>query len=314
MLGIIASIMTWLFLALFAALCKSLSVIAEKKVLQTEEAEIYTSQISLWLAIFSLPLLYFVQDFNVSLPILLIIYATSIASLVSALAASHVVQKLDISESSALFALSPIFVSTLAIILLKEILSPFQIIGIVVACIGVVILELHQKTPHTHHPLHFHLPNIHISKPVFSMDNKAGLYLLLFICLIFFAFASITDKYLIFHVGVDPILFLLLVQLFILINFLIIDLLFLKRLAKKQFYIHLLKNKSFLVNIVVIIIHRISHTYAVQLIEISILNAVKQVSAVITTIIGGKIFTEKYIIRRAFACVIIVIGIILIII
>lgn len=303
------------FLAILASLFKAIANIAEKQVLTKEDVEIYSSQLSFVLAFISLPLLFFVKNFDLSSTTLLIIYATSIGSIVAALISVWIIKKLDLSESAVLFAASPIFVAVFAIFFLNETLSNLAIIGIVISCLGIFILEYHSPKKEKH-PLGVHgttsaLPEL--PAELAGPKKKPLLFVLLFVSLICFSASAIADRYVIHSRGMDPLLYLLVIQFCILFNFALIDLFINKKMKRKVINPQLFLRKSFWTNIIFILCHRVAHVFALQFMQISILNAVKQIAAVFTTIFGGSIFKEKHILKRSIACVVVVAGVVLVI-
>lgn len=290
--------MTWITLACIAALFKSLATISEKELLVKENSSDYISGISFIIAICSVPLLYFVKDFNISAETLWIVYGLSLISVVDALAIAYVVQKIDISESSALFATTPIIVALFGSIFIGEFFTQSQMLGIVLSSFGLFILEYKRKAVQN--------------------EGKSHLYLILIIGLIFFGLSTVGDRYVIHYRGVDPLLFLLLVQVGISVNMFAFDIIknaFRKPTVAKRKLIDgaLLVQKSFWANVVFIISHRITHMFAVNLVEAGLLNAVKQINAVITTILGGNLFKEKELVRRSLACLVILSGVIMVV-
>ncbi len=298
---------TMVFLALLASFFKSIASIAEKQVLTDEGVEIYSSQLSFVLAFISLPLLFFVKSFDMSNSTLLIIYGTSLCSIVAALTSVWIIKKMEISESAVLFAASPIIIAITAGIFLQERLSPIAIAGILVSCFGIFILEYHNPKSEKHN---LAFP---VSHAIPGPERKAVLYLILCISLVCFSFGSIADRYVIHNIGIDPILYLIIIQFFILFNFALIDLFLSKRMNRKVINPRLFLRTSFWTNVIFILAHRISHMFALQMMQISILNAIKQSSAVFTTLLGGRIFREKHMIKRAVACLAVVCGVILVI-
>jgi len=301
-------------LAFLATLFKSLVSVSEKHVLKNENSSIYASELSLVLAIVSIPLFFFVSNFSIDGKTLTFIYLVSILSFVTSITSAYVMKKLDISESSALFALSPILVATLASIFLKELFSLVQILGIIISCIGVYILERHNFNKDTLNvqPAHA-IPHSYIHPETVSAIHTFGTYKVLVISLIFFSFAVIGDKYIIFHMGTDPLLYLLIIQFFVLLNFAVFDLFSYRTTRRPFFSPQLLLKKSFWANIIFIIGHRVTHVFALQVVPIGILNTIKQLASVITTIVGGTFFSEKHLWRRTIACFFIVVGIVLVI-
>lgn len=308
--------MTWL--AFVAAFFKSLSTLSEKKILQDEDAGVYTSEISFVLAIVSLPLLFFVKNFTFDRFDLLIVYILSVFSIISSVTAAYVIKKLDVSESSILFSMSPIFISFLAVLFLKETLSSIQIAGILLSSFGLFVLEYHSSEPRGATAI----PAIampHSATKILIENNPISsrsyfIYIIFFISLIFFSITTVGDRYVIHTLSKDPILYIVIVQFFVLFNFVILDIFFNKKLKRKIMDPKLLRKKLFWGNILFLTMHRLTHMFAVQAMQISVLNAVKQLAAVMSTIIGGKLFTEKNLIRRTAACLCVVGGVILVLI
>lgn len=306
--------MTWLTLALIAAFLKSMSALSEKEVLTKEDFRIYTSAFSLVIAFLSLPLMFFVGDFNLSSFDVLLIFIASLVSVVSSVTAAYSMQKLDIGESSALFALSPLLVTLLAVAFLHESLAAMQVAGIALSALGVYVLE-HRFSHHLEVNI---LPKSQLALAAknsekISQKKKWLTYALLAVSLVFFSIGSITDRYIIHDQGVNPLLYLVIVQFFLLFNLIIYDLASIKKMRGKIVNPRLFLRFSFWVNIIVIICHRVVHSLAVGMIEISILNAVKQISAVFTTIIGGTFFTEKHRLKRALGCTLITAGVLIVV-
>lgn len=296
--------MTWITLALIASLAKAFANLSEKQILTKEEASVYVSVFSFVIAFLSLPLLFFVEDPHLSIETGLIIFFISTLSVASALTAAYVIQKLDVSESAGLFALSPLFVTIFATIFLRETVAVVQIAGIIISILGVYILE---------HRFNHHLVlGIHGQEKLVLTNHsvkKTLTYVIFIISLILFSICTVADRYIIRERGVDPLLFLVVIQFFIVFNFLAYDMVARKNIKSMIIDPKLFLRLSFWTNIVSIAIHRISHMLAVSLVEISILNAFKQISAVFTTLLAGTFFKEKHQIRRILGCICIVIGV-----
>ncbi len=291
--------MSWLSLALVAALLKSFSSVSEKQVLNKEDAAVYTSAFSFVIAFISLPLLWFVKDTDLTAVDFGIIYIVSIVSVVSSLTAAECIKKLDISESAPLFALSPLLVTFMSVFFLHESINFFQLIGILISVFGVFVLEYHT----------------HRDEDKGQIKNpRAATYFTLFISLIFFSVASVLDRYVVYDRGIDPLYFLFIIQFFILINICIYDITFSKGMRTKIINPKLFLRISFWANLIFIMAHRVVHMFAVQMIGAGVLNTVKQVNVFFTTLIGGTLFTEKHIFQRLIGCACIISGIVLVII
>lgn len=300
--------MTWITLALIASLAKAFANLSEKEILTKEEASVYVSVFSFVIAFLSLPLLFFVEDSHLSLETGLIIFFTSTLSVASALTAAYVIQKLDVSESAGLFALSPLFVTVLATIFLGETLGALQVAGIIITILGVYILE-HRFSHHLVLGIHGHERLMQAA----PSTNRTSTYIVLIISLLLFSTCTVADRYIIHERGVDPLLFLVIIQFFIVFNFLAYDMVARRNIKTMIIDPKLFLRLSFWTNIVSIAIHRISHMLAVGLVEISILNAFKQINAVFTTLLAGTFFKEKHQVRRTLGCICIVIGVVIVV-
>jgi drug/metabolite transporter (DMT)-like permease len=304
--------MTWILLACVAALFKSLATISEKELLIDESPSEYISGISFIIAIFSLPLLYIVKDMSITSESLWFTYGLSILSVVDALAIAYVVKKLDISESGALLATTPIIVALFGTVFINELLTTSQIAGIILSSFGLFILEFKHRNKKGQEID----PTDHIDNGVSHSRKK--LYTILVIGLLVFGLTTIGDRYMIHYRGVDPILFLLIIQVFISLNMFAVDIIrnaFRAPTERRNKLIDpkLLTQKSFWANVVFIIAHRVTHMFATNLVAAGLLNAVKQINAVITTVLGGKLFKEKELFRRTIACLVILLGAVLVI-
>lgn len=197
-------------------------------------------------------------------------------------------------------------------IFLNEKLYIIQVIGITLSCVGIFILEGHKHSAKQES----HLPALtgdisHIEIRHEVPHTKYKVYIVLIAALFFFSANAVMDKYVIDTWNIDPILFLVLIQFFILFNFMALDLLTRKVSHDESFDFTLLRRKSFWSHILFVILHRVVHVVAMSVMSISILHTIKQFSAVLTTVLGGKLFTEKHMIRRTLACLSIVVGVVL---
>lgn len=294
--------MNWLVLALIASVLKAFANISEKEILKKEDATIYASAFSLVIAFASVPLLFFVGPINLSGVSLTTIYITSLISIISSITAAYSIKKLDISESTGLFALSPILVTLFAVVFINESLVPFQILGIALSALGVYVIE-HNFSYHSATGIPINIKDENITK------SKTGTYILLAISVTAFSISTVADRHIVHNLAVSPLLYLVIGQFFLLFNFILFDMALLKTMHKKVIDPKLFLQLSFWVNIILIICHRITHVLALVLVEISVLNAIKQINAVFTAIIGGKLFTEKHILRRTLGCVCIAMGV-----
>lgn len=307
--------MTWITLACIAAFFKAMGTITEKEVLFNKSVHDYISGGSLLVAVFSLPLLYFVKDMSLESDSIVLIFLLSLLSVVSAISLGYVVKKIDISESSSLMSVTPIIVALFGAVFIGELLSTMQVIGILISSIGLFVLEINfKKGKNNRIELN---ENADIEK-IKNNKDRLKMYFILLIGLVGFGFSAIGDRYAIHYVGIDPLLFLVIVQLFIVLNMFVFDIirdvLFGKTNARNKLLdADLFSKKAFWANIVFIMAHRITHMFAINLVAAGLLNAVKQINVVFVTVLGGKLFKEDHLWKKTIACLIIVGGVLMVI-
>jgi drug/metabolite transporter (DMT)-like permease len=195
---------------------------------------------------------------------------------------------------------------------LGEQLNTIQLVGIGISCVGIFILEGHRHhTKQISHDSALSGTLSHIDIPEEKRASKTKVYFVLISALIFFSSNAVLDKYIIEKHAVNPIYLLVLIQLCILLNFIILHVYTRKEKTKSSFDLSLVHQMSFWGHIFFVIVHRVTHVLALREIGVALLHTIKQFSTVLTTILGGKLFTEKHMVRRTIACVCIVTGVVL---
>lgn len=295
--------MQWLSFSLLSAFFKSLSTITEKEILFKEKVVNYTSGILFIISIFSLPLLFFVKKMDLSLSTLYVIFALSLLGMINTLLFTYILKKIDIGESSVIFATTPIIVAIMGIIFIGESLSSIQTLGIIISSLGLFILEFPEKEKH--------------SKVVESGKNsRKKIYFIIIMALVFYGFGAIGDRYAVHYLDTDPILYLLIGQLCTSLFMFAYEILkrFFSRSVKENLIDEkLLLSKVFWLNVVLVILSRLTYILSVGLVSIGLSNAVRQSNVLITTAVGGKLFKEKSVLRRSLAGLVVVLGVVLVV-
>jgi drug/metabolite transporter (DMT)-like permease len=208
-----------------------------------------------------------------------------------------------ISITSPFLAFGPLFTLIFAFIFLGERISWLQGVGIAVLISGAWLLESHTYE-------HIFEPFKHIFK------SKYLRYIL--IALIFYGIGSILDKKILGAsadggLAISTFTYLPLTQFFQAINFVLMMLLFhdgfkgIEQGIKHGW-------KPMLMIGILLVGSRLAYMYALSLpgVLVSLLIPLKRISTLFSTLIGGKIFHEENILRRSLACVIMLIGAVLI--
>src|SRR3989344_874249 len=132
--------MMWLVFALLAAAFQSIVSIFSKKELYKKHAMEFATLNGMYIAAYSIILLFFLQPAN-SWKVLLIIYAISWNLTILMLLRAKAMRHLDLSVYSPLTNISPLFLIIIAYILLGETLNFIQYMGVFLIIVGAYALE-----------------------------------------------------------------------------------------------------------------------------------------------------------------------------
>ena len=294
----------WLIFAILASILASASSILEKKTLFKQHALEFSATLSMYTLLLSIPFWFFADFKALSLTATGLIYLASLLGAIAFLLITKALRHIEISITSPFLVFEPAMVAIFAAILLGEKITGLQILGI-----GVIIIGAYTLTSHEHD--HFLEPFKHIFK------SKYIKYILL--ALIIYALDSILDKKIIGTpgdggLGVGVWTFLALVHFFLALNFAVIMIIFADGFQGINKGI---KTGGWLVFSVAIftIGYRLAQMYAISLpgVMISLVIPIKRLSALFSTVIGGELFHEKYLLRKSIACVVMIIGAVLIV-
>ena len=294
----------WLLFAFLTAILASLANIFQKKTLFRQHALEFSATLSIYILILTIPIWFFADFKSLSLTVIGYIYLGSLLGALGLLLVSKALRHIEISLITPFLVFEPAMVAIFAAILLGEKITWLQIAGI-----GVLIIGSYVLTSHEHD--HFFEPFKHIFK------SKYIKFILL--ALVFYALDSIVDKKVVGTpadggFGVSVWTFLALINFFVALNYIIIMIIFsdgFEGIGKG------LKTGGWLVFVVALfsVGYKLSQMYAISLpgVLISLIVPIKSLSSLFSTIIGGELFHEKYVLRKSLACAIMIIGAILIV-
>lgn len=290
--------MQWIFLAIIAAICTGTQHVFSKKVLNKEHALEFVTTTTIIAAALSFIVFYNDFNFNFSGNLWILIYVKSTIISVGWLFIMKAFRHADISIVAPLSNITPLFLIILSSVFLGEVLSINQFFGVGMMIIGTYILQLDHKPKSLLEPFTF-------------LKNKYSLYVL--IASSAFAVTATIDKFLIKTVNYQTMTFLLL--FFLAVNYFIA--LSYKYNGWKDIRFALKEGKFllFLVSIL-LVASNIAFFAAISIPSafVSLVLPIKRSSTLVATIFGGELFHEKNVFRRAVACIIIILGVILIII
>lgn len=287
----------WLSFAIISVILLSTSSILEKKALVKEHALEFSAYLSFYCLLISLPFYFIFNDGHVlELVPLLIIALTAIIGGVAFLLVVRSIRHMEISEVSPIIAIGPAIAAILGFIFLREYLDVLQVTGLVIIIFGIYILELKN-----------------IRNPFSPFQNILSNKYIHFILIaqLLYGITDVLCKAMLSKYHVNPELYLFYYQLFLALFY------FVLLQVKQNKFEHVAKTSKQQILLIIIIAiltlgYRITHLYTISLISIGIAIAIHRSSTLITTIAGGKLYKEGRILQKAFAAIIVIVGIVLV--
>lgn len=290
--------MSWILLAFTAAILEGLASVYEKKTLFKEHAMQFSAVLAIFTALITLPVL-LKPDFSHigPLPAALIVAGSILASL-GFLFATKGVRHTEISVSSPLFMLSPGITALLAFLLLGESLKPLQIFGILLLVAGGYVLEMKRGQS-----IRSNLKEITGAKYIHYI----------FIALLIFGTTAIFDRLVLGYYRLDPKTYLALIQICIAINFIIMMQIFHGGLKDIWSGIRSY-GLSVLVIALMAVAYRFAQSTATSMAYVGLVISIKRTSSFFSTLIGGEMFKEENLGQKAAACLVMLLGLIMLVI
>lgn len=289
--------MTWFVLALISALLSAFAAITQKKVLFNLGALEFSFWLSIANLLFSIPFFFFIDYETINTLNLSILFAKSAIGVAAFLCVMISLKNLEISNALPLLALTPGFVAVFAFLILGESLKSVEIIGLALLIVGTFILE-------SKNIKEFVLP--------FNVFLKSKYHRFVILALLLFTASSIMDKLLLIKLNLTPISITAFQHIYFAILFSIIYLFFQRKEEKSPISIKK-DNIGWIALISILTIgYRYTQIVAVSLASVALVLAIKRTSVFWATIIGGKLFHDKDLLKRSIAAILILIGAILI--
>jgi drug/metabolite transporter (DMT)-like permease len=289
--------MEWFILVLFCALFFGTRQVITKKVLFFEHATEYLTVTCLLAFLFSL---FFLPKMVFDLPakVWLLMYLKSLLLTVGWLLGAKALRHLEISFVAPLTNMTPIFLLIWGFFFLHEVPSALQYAGVALLIFGAYWLQTDHHLSSLIHPFKI-------------FKNKFAVFM--FIAIFFYSICAVLDK--IILRTADPYTFLSFTYLTLSAHYLLIQ--FFKYNGLKDIKHAFIKGKHLIFIIALLLLFADIFYYMAVAIPgamISLIIPVKRTSTLIATIIGGRIFHDHDLIYRIIACVIMVIGVILVVI
>lgn len=289
--------MMWYLFALLSAFFGALAMIFKKKTLFKEHATEFEAILKIFELILTAFLIPFIGiSIGISHKTLIFIYLLSVAAAATNIMSSKAFRHMEISRVVPLYNLSPLFVLILAFILLKEKISSMHLLGVLVIIVGMYILEADHSIRD-------------ISAPFKKLIHSR--YMIIFITAIAISsFGTIGEKFIISKT--NPVALLLFIYLFTAFNLTVYHTVMydgfdglvkgIKKSGKNIFFVAIFS-----------VLCSLAWFYAISLSLVSLVLPLQKTSTLIATVGGGKLFKEKHLMQKAVACIIMIIGCLLVI-
>jgi drug/metabolite transporter (DMT)-like permease len=289
--------MTWFAVALISALLSAFAAITQKKVLFNLGALEFSFLLSIANLVFSIPFFFFIDYNTINILNLSILLAKSVIGVAAFLCVMIALKNLEISNALPLLALTPGFVAVFAFLLLGESLKTVEVIGLMFLIVGTFILESKNFKE-------FVFP--------FNVFLKSKYHRYIILALFLFTASSILDKLLLIKLNLSPISLTAFQHIYFAIIFSLVYLIFKRK--EEVSSVNIKKdNLGWIALISILTIgYRYTQIVAVSLASVALVLAIKRTSVFWATVIGGKLFNDKDLLKRSIAAILILVGAILI--
>ncbi|MFZ1730308.1 MAG: EamA family transporter [Bacteroidota bacterium] len=283
--------MNWFALAFASALLSAAASITEKKALLGMRALDFSVLLALLNALLALPLFYFVDFSAVSGEALLVLGAKNLLGSLAFLCVMMAIRNLELSGALPIMVLTPGLVALAAFVFLGESLSAAAIGGIGLLMTGTYVLEM--KSGDAMAPLRvFFASRSHY--PILA-------------ALLLFSATSVLDRLLLTDLKLHPVPMMAFQQLFTGGYFLLFALIARRSIGELR---GAAKGSGRWILLVAVLTfgYRFAQIEAVALAPVALVLAVKRFSVFIGAMIGGRLFHESHLLRKALAIIILLIG------
>ncbi len=289
--------MPWYFYAFLTALLVGLVGAVEKKVLERVHSLSFSSSYAVVNFVLSLPLLFFINFRNIDQHALILMVSTAALSAMALRLVAKGLRHLELSTAAPLMALNPGAAALVGFAFLGEEIRTEKILGIALMVVGSYVLAVHPKI------------GIYRSLKKF-FRSKYVIFLLLSVLL--YALSASIDRTLMSQMKLEPLAFIFFVNLFSAFFLMLGSVGWGRGIRGINEALHADGDK-----IVVLSLFTIAGTFfelkALSLAFVGLVSTVKRTSTFFDTLIGGEMFHEDKLVRKAVASVIIILGSLLVI-
>jgi drug/metabolite transporter (DMT)-like permease len=284
--------MAWLFFALLAAAAVTTESIADKGVLRRENPTLFVALVMILTGLIALPFIWIVDWSKITLPAFAWIVLTTGIISTAFLCWAKSMKKLELSVMAPMTVVTPGIVAVLATMLLNENLNRMQVWGIVLLILGGYCLQLKRGEDWFY--------------PIQRVRQSRDLHFL-YAAIFLYPIASIMARFTFTRLHIEPYDYLVLVRIIAATGFALY--LHFRLGGIQKLFTHVPKHKGILFWIASLdmlasgaIGMALAGAYAAKAL------AIQRLSAIFTTIVGGELYHENHLVKKAIACAVMVFG------
>lgn len=289
--------MNWLIFAFIAAILTAASAITQKRVLLKEHAMEFSATLAIMTMVISAPLFLIIDYARLEFFPMMILFFGSILGAFAFLLIAKSLRHMDVSSASPLLVIGPVFVAFFAFIFLGEKITLMQVGGIFLLVVGSYVLELKR-----HHNL---------LEPFRIFKKSKYIHYILF-ALVLYGLTATIDRTLLGYMGVQPEAYIAFAHIFVAFHFFWMITIF--HDGWKGIKNGFRSAGGWLLLVALFTVgYRLAQSIAVSTAKVALVASIKRTAVLFAVIVGGELFHEKNIFRKAVASVIMIGGIFLIV-
>ncbi|UCG95169.1 MAG: EamA family transporter [archaeon] len=287
--------MEWFIFALGAAVINSLVALIEKKALFKEHAAEFSATIAVLNFLVILPF-FFLVDFSFSIMIWVLMAVAAFFASIGFLFVAKAVRHMEISAASPLLNFGPGFTAIVAILILGEVLTPLNILGILTLIAGSYVLEIDFRS--------------HDITTPFRKIYKSRYIHYIFLALGSYSLSAVSCKYILNFV--NPVTLIFVEQFFVALIFVAILYIFYDGVRGIS---NGMKSVGWLLLVMAVmtVSYRLLQATAIKMTFVSLVMPIKRLSTLFATVMGGELFREHGLYQKVAACIIMIVGAVLVI-
>lgn len=284
--------MSWFWLALLSAALSAAAAITQKKVLFRMEALDFSWLLSLLTLLLSLPLFALVDYSRVTPEALFVLFGKNILGALAFYCVMQSIRRLELSSALPMMTLTPGIVAVAAWPLLGEALRGMELLGMLLLLVGTYLMEM-VKGKSIWHPF-----SVYLRSPHHKYITAA---------LLLFAATSILDKVLLTDLRMGPVPLVAFQHAFNVLVFAAFMLIMRRPLRPARAVVAPVLPWIALVGVMTLG-YRFAQVEAVALAPVALVLAVKRTSVFMAAMVGGSLFEESALARKAVAIVLLLAG------